>query len=262
MSAHVCIHKACKCRVVWGHALPGNFFKLDLLSSLLRTFWDRSIAIEDAWPAEYCIQLWQHCIHVWKFAKPFDIKFPWEKAVGRPAGGVPDSETVCTVWWIITNNEAVIEWPIVVQSSSQTDSTGRHICYGTLVILLLYKLLSVTPLAVSLFCQLPPLVEIWCQLIQLMFIRLMRYSFNGDFLCTVFARLFITVTCLNVHVHSICQMQRTSAIKTCLDASVLNGSLLTGQSDYVWLFQWQYCSFEFKPSHTFKYQSYNLCLLH
>ena len=23
--AHVCMHKACKCRVVWGHALPGNF---------------------------------------------------------------------------------------------------------------------------------------------------------------------------------------------------------------------------------------------
>ena len=35
-------------------------------------------------------------------------------------------------------------------------------------------------------------------------------------------RPFITVTCINVHVHYIGQMQQTSAIKTCLDASVLN----------------------------------------
>ena len=51
------------------------------------------------------------------------------KAVGRPADGVPDNETVCRVLVSTTNNEVAIEQPKVVRSSSKTESAGRPDVY-------------------------------------------------------------------------------------------------------------------------------------
>ena len=63
----------CKTRVVWGHAPPGKFQKLDVLRLLLRPFWDRNRAIVATWLAEYCIQFW---LSTYAFAKPADFEFP------------------------------------------------------------------------------------------------------------------------------------------------------------------------------------------